>query len=118
MHHTVKNNLKSPLALLWASMLIGIIFSIFAPILILVNIYFIARSASSFAETILQFDPNSTTAELQKYEDINQELKSNSEVIKLSIIFSPNLSYIPVLGQEIFSWKLKIFSLKVITIVM
>ena len=74
MQNTVKNNLKSPLALLWASMLIGIIFSIFAPILILVNIYFIARSASSFAETILQFDPNSTTAELQKYEDINQEL--------------------------------------------
>ena len=107
MQNTVKNNLKSPLALLWASMLIGIIFSIFAPILILVNIYFIARSASSFAETILQFDPNSTTAELQKYEDINQELKSNSEVIKLSIIFSPNLSYIPVLGQEIFSWKLE-----------
>ena len=93
---------------MWIPILTGILFSVLVPLFILTNAYSIAQHASSFVDITLKLDEENTSANLEKYGNTNQKLNSNSKAIERSIIFTPNLSYIPVLGQEIFSWKLEI----------
>ena len=97
----------STLVPLWASILTGIIFSIFIPIFTLVNVYAASQNASFFIENALRTDQINASMDIEGYQDISQKLNSDSNAIRYSIIFTPDLSYIPVLGQEIFAWKLE-----------
>ena len=97
----------STLVPLWTSILTGIIFSIFIPIITLINVYSASENASFFIENALRTDQINASMDIERYQDISQKLNSDSNAIRYSIIFTPDLSYIPIFGQEIFAWKLE-----------
>ena len=97
----------STLVPLWASILTGIIFLIFIPIITLFNVYSASKNASFFVENTLRTNQINASMDIERYQDISQKLNSDSNAIKYSIIFTPDLSYIPIFGQEIFAWKLE-----------
>ena len=70
----------STLVPLWASILTGIIFSIFIPIFTLVNVYAASQNASFFIENALRTDQINASMDIEGYQDISQKLRCSLSV--------------------------------------
>ena len=73
----------STLVPLWASILTGIIFSIFIPIFTLVNVYSASQNASFFIENTLRTDQINASMDIEEYQDISQKLNSDSNLSRI-----------------------------------
>ena len=95
---------------LWGFILVGILTSVLIPIFLMLNLYSINQNTNLlFKETLQDTSVNQVKQFIagENYQDISKKLNSDSNAIMYSVIFTPNLSYLPVLSNEIFAWKLE-----------
>jgi len=93
----------------WALILVGISATIFIPTFIAIATYSINQNLTSVIEEYLQDTAENQTNRISQFEsnESYQNIISNTNIIESAIAFSPSLSSIPVLNQEIFAWKLE-----------
>ena len=85
---------------------VGILVFVLTPILLFINIYSTNQNTALFFKESLQTN-SIENLDRETHSTLEKKLYSNSKTIKYSIIFLPNLSYIPVLNNELFAWKLE-----------
>ena len=85
---------------------VGILVFVLTPIFLFINIYSTNQNTALFFKESLQTN-SIENLDRGTHSTLEKKLYSNSKTIKYSIIFLPNLSYIPVLNNELFAWKLE-----------